>query len=355
MTSVIDKLTGNDNTNANWLELVGGSLLGAGGLKTVGDISSLESMASKWEDASRDTAEILKGRANTFVSPISGKKFKASPADFDLDHKIYYDNANKVLNKRLLGIKLGHLYDLPNQFSFALEQMQGVPKDHPVFFDGLLGTSKARSHNQFQMGKSRQESLAHFIRDYTLTKGKTRDLLFETKDVDTKIPKWLMNWAKEIQANPGEFKVIAPIDDGKISSLLKNMAYNSPKGLRLMLANSIASNGKVTELSPFLKSLGVTNENFSLQTVYDKLVDAAKNTKDVKAKKDIASNIKLLERMMLGQQWSGKFSNEMGPHYAKALGSLLKKLRPLKQGAGLVGLLGLGALGHGAYKLAQDS
>lgn len=355
MTSLIDKLTGNDNASANWLELAGGSLLGAGGLKTVSDISKLESMASQWEDASRDTATTLKGLANKFISPISGKKFIASPADFDLDHKVYYENANKVLNKRLLGIKLGTLYDLPNQFSFALEQMQGVPKDHPVFFDGLLGTTKARSHNQFQMGKSRQESLAHFIRDYTLTKGKTRDLLFETKDVDTKIPKWLMNWAKEIQANPGEFKAIAPTDDGKITSLLKNMAYNSPKGLRLMFANSIAGNGKVTELSPFLKSLGVTNENFSLQTVYDKLVEAAKNTKDVKAKKDITSNIKLLERMMLGSQWSGKFSNEMGPHYAKALGSMLKKLRPLKQGAGLVGLLGLGALGHGAYKLAQDS
>ena len=78
-------------------------------------------------------------------------------------------------------------------------------------------------------------------------------------------------------------------------------------------------------------------------------------TKDVADKKNITSNIKLLERMMLGSQWSGKFSNEMGPHYAKALGSMLKKLRPLKQGAGLAGILGLGLLGHGAYKLAQDA
>ena len=82
MTSLIDKLTGNDNASANWLELAGGSLLGAGGLKTVSDISKLESMASQWEDASRDTATTLKGLANKFISPISGKKFIASPADF---------------------------------------------------------------------------------------------------------------------------------------------------------------------------------------------------------------------------------------------------------------------------------
>lgn len=334
--------------------LLGGGVAAVGG-KTYYDLSKLKRLAANWEEASKATADILKERANTFVSPISGNTLNISPADFDLDHKTYYENANKVLNKRLLGFKVGNLYDWHNQFSSALEQMQGVPKDHPVFFDGLLNTSKARTHNQFQMGKYRQESLAHFMRDYTFRKGKLRDLLFETKDVETKVPKRLLEWAKKVQADPGKFKIVTPYVEGKSLPTFMNMLYNSPKGIRLMLANSLAGSGKVTELSPFLKSLGVTNENFSLQTVYDKLVDAAKNAADDATKKNLVTNIKVLEKMMLGPQWAGKFSNGMGPHYAKALGSMVKKLRPLKWGAGLAGLLGLGALGHGAYKLSKDS
>ena len=351
-----------DNTIRDASLLTGGGVLGAGvGGKAFLDFTKLENTADAWDAKGKVLDDVLSSKTYTFKSPLSGKLLKRSPEDFDLAHALYHEGTSNVLNNKLLGAKVEGIYNIPTDYMHSRGHVQGwMPKEKPLILPGIFDFAGGQ-HNHFQGAGSRQVSLAHFLRDFALPKS-TRDVIFDTKAVprnDEFLDMMIDDSARKIyNEGHGSFKKVT--DGDTLFHKIIDEVANSPKVLKVNAADKVLANkDKHTELSPLLKKLGITEDNFSVSNVYNKLVEAYNTTSDKKEKSALRKGIRGIELTLLSESnnngkkmdWVTHFTKNQGPAYARIARIASKIGKPV---AGAVGLAGTAAAGAGLGMLGNE-
>ena len=204
-------------------------------------------------------------------------------------------------------------------------------------------------------------SLAHFLRDFALPKS-TRDVIFDTKAVprnDEFLDMMIDDSARKIyNEGHGSFKKVT--DGDTLFHKIIDEVANSPKVLKVNAADKVLSNkDKHTELSPLLKKLGITEDNFSVSNVYNKLIEAYNTTSDKNEKSALRKGIRGIELTLLSESnnngkkmdWVTHFTKNQGPAYARIARIAAKIGKPV---AGAVGLAGTAAAGAGLGMLGGE-
>lgn len=355
--------------------LIGGGLLaGTGGLAYY-DLNRVNSLANDWETALLKAQQLAKADSAKFVSPVTGNTLSLSPEHLDDAARVYYEGANNLLNKRILGLKTGTLYDglqsaagdaatlmreggaatakvkpIRKMFNFAKDL---IPISKSTEYAGTFGSTTPLSHEAFYQKGTRADALAHHLREwwlkpeiqhelfpYALKKG---DKILELGADHNKISKNSIYGAsiKDLQRNYERAARLSknPADKARFKSYLDFIA----EGAR-----------PTSVLSNLAKEIGVTRDNFGLGTIYKGLTDKYNNTTDKTTKDKLFKLIKDIEDDVLKTSLKDNIAWEMIGNRGSEYVNKARRFSKLRFPAAGLGLTGAAIAGVGGYNMLNN-